>query len=168
MKSQKSNSSANLNACNNRKRDYAQAATEISPILISSSTEHNQDMKDSIKKQRLTADKKTKLMKMLGKSQKLFDTRNSVRETAIQNAKSGDKSHDNKPGSVQKQKVSSIADMDQNLSDKQKKMKKKLQGGRFRFLNEKLYTITGADALNLYAQQPQLFDEVRLTIHESC
>jgi hypothetical protein len=39
-------------------------------------------------------------------------------------------------------------------------MADKLQGARFRFINEQLYTTTGDAALELFQQQPNLFDEV--------
>jgi hypothetical protein len=45
-----------------------------------------------------------------------------------------------------------------NLSDMQAKMKAKLEGGRFRFINEKLYTTQGREAFTLFQKQPDLFD----------
>lgn len=45
-----------------------------------------------------------------------------------------------------------------NLTPLQQKMFLKLSGSRFRYINEKLYTITSEEALNLIKEQPSLFD----------
>jgi ribosomal RNA-processing protein 8 len=47
------------------------------------------------------------------------------------------------------------------MSDLQAKMKAKLDGGRFRFINEKLYTTGGQDSFKLFQQHPELFEVVR-------
>ncbi|GAB4816142.1 hypothetical protein N2152v2_003188 [Parachlorella kessleri] len=39
------------------------------------------------------------------------------------------------------------------------RMRQRLQGGRFRWLNEKLYTCEGSDALALMQQQPDLYEQ---------
>ncbi|ORX49490.1 hypothetical protein DM01DRAFT_1106006 [Hesseltinella vesiculosa] len=39
------------------------------------------------------------------------------------------------------------------------KMKEKLSGARFRWLNEKLYTTEGNEAFGLFQEKPELFDE---------
>ncbi|CAG8565258.1 16251_t:CDS:2 [Funneliformis mosseae] len=39
------------------------------------------------------------------------------------------------------------------------KMKKKLSEGKFRWINEQLYTTTGSKALEMFQKDPQLFDE---------
>ncbi|CAI5758076.1 unnamed protein product [Candida verbasci] len=45
------------------------------------------------------------------------------------------------------------------LTPLQQKMMNKLSGSRFRWINEKLYTIKSEDALKLIQEQPVLFDE---------
>lgn len=45
-----------------------------------------------------------------------------------------------------------------NLTGLQAKMKAKLEGGRFRFINEKLYSTVGKEAFSLFQKQPELFD----------
>lgn len=45
------------------------------------------------------------------------------------------------------------------LTPLQKKMAAKLSGARFRWINERLYTTTGADALRLMKEKPDMFDE---------
>ncbi|CAB4486799.1 unnamed protein product [Rhizophagus irregularis] len=42
---------------------------------------------------------------------------------------------------------------------KLEKMRKKLSEGKFRWINEQLYTITGSKALEMFQENPQLFDE---------
>lgn len=46
-----------------------------------------------------------------------------------------------------------------SLTPLQQKMAQKLSGARFRWINEKLYTSTGSDALNLIKEQPRMFEE---------
>ncbi|RHY94852.1 hypothetical protein DYB35_002356, partial [Aphanomyces astaci] len=48
------------------------------------------------------------------------------------------------------------------LSAMQEQMKKRLEGGKFRMLNEQLYTTTGDEAFNSFQAEPELFD----TYHE--
>ncbi|KAG0325980.1 25S rRNA (adenine645-N1)-methyltransferase, partial [Podila horticola] len=45
------------------------------------------------------------------------------------------------------------------LTKLQEQMKKTLAGGKFRFLNEQLYTTTGEEAFSLFQSKPELFDE---------
>ncbi|KAG0348042.1 25S rRNA (adenine645-N1)-methyltransferase [Podila humilis] len=45
------------------------------------------------------------------------------------------------------------------LTKLQEQMKKTLAGGKFRFLNEQLYTTTGEEAFDLFQSKPELFDE---------
>lgn len=44
------------------------------------------------------------------------------------------------------------------MSSLQQQMKASLEGGRFRFINEKLYTSEGKEAFTLFQKQPELFD----------
>ncbi|CAK4413775.1 unnamed protein product [Aphanomyces euteiches] len=48
------------------------------------------------------------------------------------------------------------------LSAMQEQMKKRLEGGKFRMLNEQLYTTTGEEAFEAFQAEPELFD----TYHE--
>ncbi|KAF9428150.1 25S rRNA (adenine645-N1)-methyltransferase [Entomortierella beljakovae] len=45
------------------------------------------------------------------------------------------------------------------LTKLQEQMKKTLAGGKFRFLNEQLYTTTGEESFTLFQSKPELFDE---------
>jgi hypothetical protein len=44
-------------------------------------------------------------------------------------------------------------------------VKKKLSEGKFRWINEQLYTITGSKALEMFQENPQLFDEVKCKLN---
>lgn len=47
------------------------------------------------------------------------------------------------------------------LSNLQEEMRKRLDGGKFRMLNEQLYTTTGGKAFSTFQSEPELFDVVR-------
>lgn len=53
------------------------------------------------------------------------------------------------------------ADLDAGLTPLQRKMKEKLSGARFRWLNEQLYTTPGDKSFKLFQEKPELFDEVK-------
>lgn len=52
--------------------------------------------------------------------------------------------------------------MKENLSELQLLLKKKLEGGKFRLLNEQLYTMSGEEAEKLFKEDPSLFEMVRV------
>jgi len=45
--------------------------------------------------------------------------------------------------------------------DLQDKMRRKLQGARFRWINERLYTAPSKEAVAIFQREPELFDVVR-------
>jgi ribosomal RNA-processing protein 8 len=45
------------------------------------------------------------------------------------------------------------------LTPLQQKMQRKLQGARFRWLNEQLYTTHSSDAFKMFTENPKLFEE---------
>ncbi|KAL2916215.1 25S rRNA (adenine645-N1)-methyltransferase [Polyrhizophydium stewartii] len=45
-----------------------------------------------------------------------------------------------------------------SLSEMQAKMQRKLAGAKFRWINERLYTTSSADAVQMFSQQPELFE----------
>ncbi|CAO3645513.1 unnamed protein product [Mucor fragilis] len=49
--------------------------------------------------------------------------------------------------------------VDDGLTPLQRKMKEKLSGARFRWLNEQLYTTPGKHSFSLFQEKPELFDE---------
>jgi ribosomal RNA-processing protein 8 len=44
-------------------------------------------------------------------------------------------------------------------------MRRRLDGGKFRMLNEQLYTTTGDDAFDTFQAEPELFDVVLSSRH---
>lgn len=52
--------------------------------------------------------------------------------------------------------------MKENLSELQLLLKKKLEGGKFRYINEQLYTMTGDEAEKLFREDPSLFEVVKI------
>lgn len=53
------------------------------------------------------------------------------------------------------------------LSNLQEEMRKRLDGGKFRMLNEQLYTTTGDKAFSTFQSEPELFDVVRCVSYRS-
>lgn len=51
-----------------------------------------------------------------------------------------------------------VSSANSKMSALQEQMKAKLEGGRFRFINQKLYTSEGKEAFTLFQKQPELFD----------
>lgn len=60
-----------------------------------------------------------------------------------------------KPQAIQK------VEEDDGLTPLQRKMKEKLSGARFRWLNEQLYTTPGQHSFDLFQEKPELFDQVK-------
>ena len=50
------------------------------------------------------------------------------------------------------------------LSDLQQKFQKKLEGARFRVINEKLYTCRGSEAFHEFQKNTGMFDVVRIYV----
>ncbi|KAI8337348.1 methyltransferase-domain-containing protein [Choanephora cucurbitarum] len=63
----------------------------------------------------------------------------------------------NKP--TQTKSAQTKPDIDEGLTPLQRKMKEKLSGARFRWLNEQLYTTPGNKSFSLFQEKPELFDE---------
>ncbi|KAI8647428.1 methyltransferase-domain-containing protein [Parasitella parasitica] len=57
------------------------------------------------------------------------------------------------------ERVKEIQANDDGLTPLQRKMKEKLSGARFRWLNEQLYTTPGKHSFSLFQEKPELFDE---------
>lgn len=82
-----------------------------------------------------------------GKSSKKFE--GSEEEDDDEIFGSSDEDEDSRhPGNALSPKLSAL----------QEQMKAKLEGGRFRFINQKLYTSEGREAFALFQKQPELFD----------
>lgn len=53
---------------------------------------------------------------------------------------------------------------DAKLSTMQERLKSKLSGSKFRWINEQMYTSRGEEALEMLQSDPDLFQEVRETL----
>jgi hypothetical protein len=76
----------------------------------------------------------------------------------------GDKGRHNQKSSVSTSQMRSITDStlsaESRLSDLQQRFKKKLEGARFRSINERLYSCKGEEAFSEFQTDPSLFDAV--------
>ncbi|KAI8381571.1 methyltransferase-domain-containing protein [Radiomyces spectabilis] len=66
---------------------------------------------------------------------------------------------ENKEKDLEAKSVPVHATENDGLTPLQRKMKEKLSGARFRWLNEQLYTTKGDEAFNLFQEKPELFNE---------
>ncbi|KAI8100041.1 methyltransferase-domain-containing protein [Halteromyces radiatus] len=106
---------------------------------------------DNIKpKKMIDANKKNKLKALLGKNK----TAPIVKEDSSAPTKK-----ENKANVQNSNKQLTAPKNEPRLTPLQQKMKDKLSGARFRWLNEKLYTTEGNEAFSLFQEQPELFDE---------
>ncbi|KAI9261892.1 methyltransferase-domain-containing protein [Helicostylum pulchrum] len=97
------------------------------------------------------------------KLQDLLKKKNTPTQKSNNNSKPAEKKQPTKeaapaapvPAPAQK----SIVDEDEGLTPLQRKMKEKLSGARFRWLNEQLYTTPGKHSYELFQEKPELFDQ---------
>ncbi|KAF9151282.1 25S rRNA (adenine645-N1)-methyltransferase, partial [Linnemannia schmuckeri] len=91
-------------------------------------------------------------------------------KSAVQDKKKNNKKEEAAPTATKKEKKATPtpapapapaapAAKQPKLTKLQEQMKKTLAGGKFRFLNEQLYTTTGEEAFDLFQSKPELFDE---------
>ncbi|KAK4510269.1 uncharacterized protein ATC70_004699 [Mucor velutinosus] len=99
-------------------------------------------------------DQKKKLQQLLNKKNKSTDQKNK------QPAKNEKKQQTEELSQPKKLDTSAKnSPMDDGLTPLQRKMKEKLSGARFRWLNEQLYTTPGKHSFSLFQEKPELFDE---------
>ncbi|SAL96633.1 hypothetical protein [Absidia glauca] len=136
--------STNKSKKNKKKDDQAMPVGDASkPDKVNPSKE----------KKQMDANKKNKLKELLNKSKaqpqpvkKSAETtpvKKPAETTPVEPVKVATKPNTSEPG----------------LTALQLKMKDKLSGARFRWLNEKLYTTEGNEAYTLFQEKPELFDE---------
>ncbi|KAJ3247979.1 25S rRNA (adenine645-N1)-methyltransferase [Chytriomyces hyalinus] len=106
---------------------------------------------------KLTDDKKAKLLQALSRS-KSNNTKptNSKSESSSKSGEATPKQPTAKP--PQQPKKTATPTATNQLTELQAKMKKTLSGGRFRMINEQLYTTTSDIAVNLFLKEPETFD----------
>ncbi|KAM3584701.1 25S rRNA (adenine645-N1)-methyltransferase [Umbelopsis sp. WA50703] len=82
-----------------------------------------------------------------------------AKSASSQNEKAtAQKNEDKKAPKPQTQPDEAPAKQQPKLTPLQQKMKEKLSGSRFRWLNEQLYTTPGDEAFTLFQEKPELFD----------
>lgn len=64
------------------------------------------------------------------------------------------------PHSIPKSQLHSDAVVDEKLTDMQKSMQAKLEGARFRWINEQLYSNPSVDAVEMMKREPKIFEDV--------
>ncbi|CDS07495.1 hypothetical protein LRAMOSA01444 [Lichtheimia ramosa] len=121
----------------------AAGAPESSPVQV----------KDSKKEEAATKTSKTAKRKQKKKLQELLKKNASGTQQQQQQQKSTSKES---PSSTAPKTVSKPGT---KLTALQQKMKEKLSGARFRWLNEQLYTTKGDESFKLFQEKPELFDE---------
>ncbi|KAJ3018462.1 UNVERIFIED_CONTAM: 25S rRNA (adenine645-N1)-methyltransferase [Siphonaria sp. JEL0065] len=119
------------------------------------------------KRPKLSNDKKAKLLQALSKSKQPIKQKPQATANAkpapVQPATANKlPSTLSKPKIPQQKppraKVTSSTSVSGSLTDLQAKMKKTLSGGRFRMINEQLYTTTSDVAVELFKEEPETFD----------
>ncbi|KAI9255319.1 methyltransferase-domain-containing protein [Sporodiniella umbellata] len=120
---------------NKKQKAKSENKTDPPKKVAQAVTQESQSAKDK-------KSKKQKLQKLLAKSEE--KAKENVKEKAKGNAK----------------EKASVAKVEEGeLTALQKKMKAKLSGARFRWLNEMLYTTVGKQSFELFQDKPELFDE---------
>ncbi|KAL9559872.1 hypothetical protein MBANPS3_000197 [Mucor bainieri] len=105
-------------------------------------------------------DQKKKLQQLLNK--KNNNNNNNTDQKSKQSANNEKKQQTEEiiqPKKSDKSAKNSPAAVDDGLTPLQRKMKEKLSGARFRWLNEQLYTTPGKHSFSLFQEKPELFDE---------
>ncbi|KAF9570078.1 25S rRNA (adenine645-N1)-methyltransferase [Mortierella alpina] len=80
-------------------------------------------------------------------------------KSAVENKKKPNKKSNPVPAAAPAPAPVATQQKQPKLTKLQEQMKKTLAGGKFRFLNEQLYTTTGEEAFELFQSKPELFDE---------
>ncbi|KAI8978525.1 methyltransferase-domain-containing protein [Pilobolus umbonatus] len=107
--------------------------------------------KNDVKKKDVKMNQKKKLQQLLAK-----------KKAPVENKPAAVHKQVGKQEVKMKQKVVPKAqpqEADDGLTPLQRKMKEKLSGARFRWLNEQLYTSPGKQSFSLFQEKPELFDE---------
>ncbi|ORY43335.1 hypothetical protein BCR33DRAFT_698067 [Rhizoclosmatium globosum] len=146
----------------NEKKKQKNEPKQTAPTTQQKSTSASAPAKSAAAK--IADDKKAKLLQALSRSKHISESSSKpVSKPVAQPASSSvvKKPHQlSKPTPKPPQSVKPISTTPQNakLTDLQAKMKKTLSGGRFRMINEQLYTTTSDIAVELFKEAPETFD----------
>ncbi|KAF1803070.1 methyltransferase-domain-containing protein [Mucor lusitanicus] len=97
-------------------------------------------------------DQKKKLQQLLNKKNKQQPAKNEKKQQTQETSQP-------KQSNTTQKNSPAAAPVDDGLTPLQRKMKEKLSGARFRWLNEQLYTTPGKHSFSLFQEKPELFDE---------
>ncbi|CAI4231858.1 unnamed protein product [Auanema sp. JU1783] len=108
-------------------------------------------------------DSSLKTKSQLRKERKAKEGKEGKEKEKEKDEKKGKENKKKDPPTQSKKKGSKkVEDVDveeeDKITDVSDEFRKKLESGRFRFLNEKLYTMSGSDALQFFEQEPEAFD----------
>lgn len=112
--------------------------------------QNNASLRDSAKQQHHNKEKKT-----MGMSQPDALTSSTTTTSSSVTKNSGNQQH--KPQSINSSTTNQSLTNKSNLSALQTKFAKKLEGARFRQINEQLYTTTGETSFRTFQEDPNLF-----------
>ncbi|KAK5801488.1 methyltransferase-domain-containing protein [Linnemannia elongata] len=131
----------------------AAVVEEAKPVESEKPAKEKKDKKDNTKADNAASKKQQQLAKEREKL--LEDKKKNKKEEAAPTATKKEK----KAAATPAPAPVAPAAKQPKLTKLQEQMKKTLAGGKFRFLNEQLYTTTGEEAFDLFQSKPELFDE---------
>ncbi|KAI9479595.1 methyltransferase-domain-containing protein [Zychaea mexicana] len=131
----------------NQQAKEAETASNVKPSVSKQNAA-------AAKKKPVTEDQKAKLQQLLAKKNESNDSRKSKQ----QHQKPGKKQTE-KPSGANAPATTAKSNTGAKLTPLQQKMKEKLSGARFRWLNEQLYTTKGDESFKLFKEKPELFEE---------
>ncbi|EIE78718.1 hypothetical protein G6F46_012126 [Rhizopus delemar] len=172
LQAQLSSLSANTKKDNNKKRPLEDSLPKTEKPKKKKSKQNNNNKQEQGKqkdngkpenKKNDKQDQKGKSNGQKGKKQAKNQQKEKLQKLLAKNDKKKQpvkEDHSNKT-SVPAAVVASSkkVDLDAGLTPLQRKMKEKLSGARFRWLNEQLYTTPGNKSFELFQEKPELFDE---------
>ncbi|GAN03473.1 conserved hypothetical protein [Mucor ambiguus] len=103
-------------------------------------------------------DQKKKLQQLLNKKNSNKNNTDQKNNQPANNEKKQQTKEINQPKKSDTA-AKNLSAVDDGLTPLQRKMKEKLSGARFRWLNEQLYTTPGKHSFSLFQEKPELFDE---------
>ncbi|KAG2207350.1 hypothetical protein INT47_006824 [Mucor saturninus] len=148
-----------------RNKKRALEETPVEEKVIEKPVETNKKQKKNkpvVKQQPEPVDsKKTQQKKKLQQLLSKKDNNNNGKKAEKKVEKKAEKKANTSAAEVVKAKPQPIqkVEEDDGLTPLQRKMKEKLSGARFRWLNEQLYTTPGQHSFDLFQEKPELFDQ---------
>lgn len=140
----------------NKKRALEDKPEETKTTESNKKAKKNKQQQKQQEQPAQEGNKKTQQKKKL---QELLSKKNNAKTNTKAEEKKPQPSKDTKPKAQAITAVKKVVNEDDGLTPLQRKMKEKLSGARFRWLNEQLYTTPGKHSFSLFQEKPELFDE---------